>query len=672
MKKILSFYLPRFAIVLALSVALSAAGIFALSDVSEAASGIFAITAIVCLVLLIFCYIASPIAAKKFKAKLNFGNVKEGQERMLALAETIRADYMKAKKSLVRLRRGVTVYVILVCLMSAYCIFVSSYLSDIKLLVAAMFVLLGVAFRIRPFARRNAFDGYADPKDYPALHALAKKAAEASGVRGDIRIVFTPEGFAGIARIGKTLSLQLNTVMLAVMREEELYTVLLHEMAHVKNTDTDIAHDNSLISFLTDDDDGNVLGMTSLLFAYPTVLFGYRAYTYRMLASVVVEETADRAMAAIGNKQDAANALFKIECLGIFTDKTDYYMDERLYEPEECIPNIYGTIAASFLSKMRIYEDFWRGIMQKEIQPRSATHPILRARLETIGTHDVRLTEPEAGGAYRDECQKALDELDQKIYEAMAEHYAEKREEYYLKPLAIFEEWESVGHTYTVEEARKITDALINLMMKERAIEFCTELIEKEKGGIVNYAKFKRGSLLLERYDNAGLADIYDAMDENTNYIESGLEIIGQYCCQMGLQKELEEYRARAVTYAQKDVDTEGLSSLSASDTISEEDKIPQELFERNLEYIKRVGGEALLGVYLVRKKITEEMDSSVYILEFRPESDYETVSAAMDKVFELLDNCPEDWQYSLFLLDDNIKKVIAKLPSCCIYKADK
>ncbi len=672
MRKLLTFYLPRALILLAIIAALALLGTFASSAMSDNTKDIIGYVALAADILLLVCCAGSYILSRRFIKEKHYNiNVKAENDRLNARAEEIRADYLKAKQKLSNIRRWAELYVAALVLLSLFCFFCFSMLDtkSIGWMLLPMAVLFSILCRIQPFENRFDWSDYSKREDYPEIYALADKAASAVGIKGDIRIMFVVNGTAAVARIGKRISLMIDVILLSYMRSEELYAILLHEMSHVKNTEADLRADFNFASFLIGD--GNI--NPNLFFAalsYPAMIYSFETTIYKTLSSVVVETEADRAAAKHADKNVAANALYKLECYYLFNRNIGYNMGYNLYEPEECMTDMNKTISDTFLSKMHEMEPEWRHLLEVEIQPRNASHPIFRNRLLSFEADSYALTEPERDGAYRDECRKAMKKIDNDLHKAMSKDYAELREEYYLKPTRIVEKWEENNKEYEDEEARDIINSLSTLGRADEAIAFCTEIIETKTSGLVNYAKFTRGGLYLDRFDPRGIEDIYDALHINNNYIEEGLERIGDFCCLTGDQEGLDRYREESVKYYQQNYDEAGICTLNVTDELSEENVLSAEYRERNLEYIKRIGADKLKAVYLVRKKITETLYSSAYVLEFfnEKEPDFEI----LDKACVFLDNSEEDWQYSMFCYDKEIAAALKKVPGCCIYRNEK
>ncbi|MGM9641726.1 MAG: hypothetical protein ACI3XI_00820 [Eubacteriales bacterium] len=621
---------------------------------------------VICFIITVVCYIADLIARNIYVKKITTANdVRKQQDYILSRAENIRSDCLKARRKLRLMHALIAVYFAVMVIICAFLSLSVSLLPySIIFLIPAICMLTLTVINVPLGTKKKIFADYTNREDYPLLHSLVEKAAQQVGVEGKVRIAFDSEGNIGVAKIGNVISIRIDPAMPIIMGEEELYVSFLHEMAHIMNTDTSVNKVYAFAEFLMGESKATSIPFLS----FCGVILWYETDIYRLLASVVIEQLADRAMAEYGDKTVAANALFKLYCYGKFDDKLDYYMERHVYSGESIMPDLKESIANTFLAQMHEREAFWKELTKKEIQPRSASHPILRTRLETIGATDYCLTDPESEGAYREEALKGVRAYDAKLSEALAENYGEYRKKNYLEPLALVEDWEKRGKPCDIEEARFVLEALIQLNKFDEAIRFSEEIIEKHTGGIVINAKFIRGCIRLNRYDDRGIDDIYEAVENSTNYTERGLELIGNYCCETGLADRLEEYRERCIGLYQKEIDTAGWSTLDANDTLCAEDVLPENIAAYNIDYIKRVGEEYIEKVWLVRKKVTEDFWSSAYVIEFSKDAPDDKKSDIYDKVFHLLDNSPEDWDYSLFVYDEDIARAIAKVPNCCIY----
>ncbi len=654
----------RIAVFVIIFAGLLAGGMLVMPLIPEAFNDFFTAAAAICLIIQVIAYTADAVAYAKFVKSIKAKKVKDANELLDKKAEVIRADYTKALKKTLRLKRLIILYVIFAGLTAAFSIFILTKSPTIYVtLLSSSYILLNIIMGIQFFEPLNLTD-YISPKDYPKLHFIAEKARNALGVKGKIRIIFYSNGGAGVAKVGKIISLQLDPIILTLLREEELYNILLHEMSHIKRGHNYQNKFESFVSFLAADD----IAFFNF-FKFPAAVFAFNATIFSVLSSVVIEKETDLAMSEYGNPETAANALFKIQCYEFFESKIDYLFQESYFKSEECPSVILKKISNAFLSKMHENEAHWRDLVLKELQPRNASHPIFRSRLETLGVETFELTEPENFGEYREECNKGIEEAERKLFEIRKTDYEQNRSVYYLKPLSIVEKWENEGKPCdNIEDMRAVLDALNDICLYDEALLFAERIIEKYEGGISVHAKYIRGIIRLAYDNEGGIDDIYDAMKQNNNYIEEGLQLIGKFCCTHGLEKRREEYRKTADEFFQKNIDTEGINSLTFKDELSEETVLSDEIKSRNLEYFISIGEEIIEGIWLVRKKITEDFYSSTYVMEFSQDADGDTVEDVMHKVFIYLDSTPEIWQYSLFYYDSVTAAALKHLPECKVY----
>ena len=172
-------------------------------------------------------------------------------------------------------------------------------------------------------------------------------------------------------------------------------------------------------------------------------------------------------------------------------------------------------------------------------------------------------------------------------------------------------------------------------------------------------------------YDPAGMNDLYHAIANNGNYIDEGLEAIGQFCCITGRQEELDTYRARAlqIDQHQRDVYSE-LNVLRKQDVLTSERELPENLRAGLLETVYAADDGTVEAVYLVRKTITEEFFATVVVVKFHG-TPQERRNEILHKLFSYLDTC-SDWQFTLFDYDEVKKTKPDRIPDSCIYQRER
>ena len=97
---------------------------------------------------------------------------------------------------------------------------------------------------------------------------------------------------------------------------------------------------------------------------------------------------------------------------------------------------------------------------------------------------------------------------------------------------------------------------------------------------------------------------------------------------------------------------------------------LPDEVLRDVLRFIKEHCGDMLRRVYLVRKLITEEYSPNVFVLELKPENE-DAKNRAFSDIFSYLDCYPDGRDFSLFALDDDTRRAVAKVGGSLIFDSD-
>ncbi len=582
-------------------------------------------------------------------------------------------DLPKSVGRIVFWRRIVVVYSVFIFLFALSFSFLMGVGGKAGLSILPIYLLYGLLSRIAPIAKTFSFEGYSEPESYPYLHNLAKNVAKKFGIKGKIRIVFFPDCNAGIAKIGKAYSLQLGVLLLDILTEDELRQVLIHEFAHITKDGNSMDREHRLFRFITEKEESHFSELLDCMYMLLDRVYAFEYLMYKLAASIAVEKIADESIRKYGDPQTAANALAKIAYNECFNNELDVHMEEHYFAPEQCRENVMTELRDSFRAAVAKRADFWKSMLCNEIQSQSASHPILRNRIEALGISDFSVEFPEDEGSdYRNECAKALEEVNKIRYEKEREIYEESRKEQYLEPLSVVEKWHADGESIAAEAARPAMNALMSLGRYDELEALCDKVIAQaetrfEKG----HAYMLKGLLCLNRYDKAGIDLIYEAIDINKNYIDEGMSQIGAFCCRMGLVEELEEYRRRVIDLQQKqENEYEHANTLTAKDNVCEE-SMPEDMKRELIEHIIEISEGQIKRVFLLRKVISDSFFSSVFVIQFKFEAEEEAIHRIMEKIFIYLDTYPQDWQFSLFMYDKETAEAIKKVNNCCVYDSN-
>ena len=211
-----------------------------------------------------------------------------------------------------------------------------------------------------------------------------------------------------------------------------------------------------------------------------------------------------------------------------------------------------------------------------------------------------------------------------------------------------------------------ILDALLQVGEVEEALSFCDRVIRELPPEISAYAYFTKGRILIRRYDERAIELIYQAIENNSNLIQNGLDEIGYFCCLIGNRAELERYRKMADELMQKNEDEyRQLGILTPSDQL-EREELPDGKLDTILSYIHSVDENQIQHIWLVRKILPTGMASSVFIVQFKKECPPDQQEEIYQKLCCYLDTL-DDRCYSLILYDKLMCKNFKKVKGSCV-----
>jgi len=537
--------------------------------------------------------------------------------------------------------------------------------------VLCLYVLFGLVSRCFQKKEKPDFSDELPEKDYPILYGIAREAAGDTGTGKGLHIfvddsVPDQECNAGVGMADGHLILQLGTVLLNVLDEGELRQVLLHEFAHVQNRDSLMPSKyKKLLDFLVGSDNSSFSFWMSLAIRFPVNYLLFEGQFYFVFVSKQLEKKADQRAADAGDLQKQASALAKIAAHDLYIwEQEPYY---NIFH-SETVPAAFATDRASaYRQALAERSDVWRRILENEIPSRSATHPTFRQRWEALGFCDYSLLPCGQDSTLAAECRAATAVADKRRAEFSKEQYDQLRKQNYQIHLDTISDFESKSEKVTPDALRPVMEACFVTGQPEKMEALCDQIISGTDSMFASaFARYWKGVLLLHRYDKAGLAYIYQAMEANSNYIESGLDKIGAFCTMMGLQPELDEYRARAATFVQTTMDRRsagigGKAKLTAA-------SLPDGWQEKILQYILAEADGILTHVYLVQELNDKGYTPTSFILRFDQAAKEESCVELYDKVFRLLDDWPEDWDFCLYEYDASMEKNLYAVEGSCIY----
>lgn len=638
----------------------------------------------------------NAVRCRLWKKKMNGLTAQQMIDMGFAYKEQIEADYKRAEKNLDGLILRSRLWALFIGAVTAFVCFalgrtpsVSDGRSagDVAVVILASYILSGVV-RVFVFpASGEALEAGTEMRReaYPRLFKVTERAAGALDCKKRVRAFFTNDGFS-VAERGAEIDIFVDPQEFALLTEEELYSVMLHEFAHVKNADTSkfLGYERACRGLSLD---GGGLFASILTVLGPALFFGYYAervsMEYAMLrefSSRRREILADDSVREHGLEQAYINATSKVVLLALYHSGNKPEMDYGIFSSEEPPEDYCARDLETFGKYLKKNEKLWNYILRHEIPARVDSHPTFRMRMEHMGVSDYDYTARENDPAYVEEQEKALWEAGLLVKKKLGPQYRDYREAY-LGRKAKTDEYlkaEETGRELSVAELAGCADAFYGID-DERALAAAERLEAKQPDSCS--AAFFKGKILADRGDEACVPLLYRAA-ESPDYAEAAVQSVGMFALKMGRQDILDDYRARVAGYMQDSMDRAKDVGLPSEKVLSPCD-IPEELFKPLIEGLAAASGGEAVRIYAAKRRRADGKASYVYVVETRSRyskkpADKEANKAlyeSWEEMYRYLQNSglPEAYRdFSLYGSD--AKKLLARMkkavPGCRVYEA--
>jgi len=615
----------------------------------------------------VFCAVGSFVGQLLFERRFDNMHADEMVAFILSNKEKLQQEYDRAEKNLLRLKRIVISYMICIVLLTLAVSFFYGAADFqeggwLALTLLSVYIQADLVYVLMSLAEKPDISQYEKEANFPQIYALAHRAAETAGVDGAVRIFLSDDCNAGIQRVGKAYVLELGVPLLAVLNEDELLQVLLHEFAHMKDERIQVNRSAAVLSAVLECSGSSTHGLANLLlFSLPQAVFDVQYLLFHTAASELYESHADAQAKQYGDARTAVSGLAKIAMYELFTHEACFLYPSPVYENPNPPTDNCTTECMHFRDAIAKRKDFWLQLLQQQLPPRLSSHPTFRQRYEALGSPAFSIELPEQHTPYFDEVLRAAAVMDK--YAVDEDEYAEMREEEYLKPLETVRAFEKEQKQSTPAELRPILEAYVTLHRFDDAEALCRKILHSAKDDREGAdAAFTLGYILLLRYDSDGVQYLQSAMQTNFLYRETGLDLLGWYYAITGKEQELLEYRKQVDAFLN---DEQKLSELKASDTLS---LVPQtEALKAQIAHIVSLGADVIEKIYLVKKEINETDYAYLYILRFSKDADAEMREKIIDDAVN--DLSEDDMLYAMFEYDWSYDKILKPVGDCCVYE---
>lgn len=593
----------------------------------------------------------------RFSKKYKDMSARQVYDYTVKVQEEMEKDYLAAERAALRsIARADGMLAVMIVLCFLLCMFIGAARAawtggPITVLVLLLYSLFGLAVTLSaPLDQKN----YLREKDYPLLYATVMRAAQTVGYKGKIRIELSVS--IGVSEVGNGVIIGLKSAETALLTREELYTVMLHEFAHVVNVDTGRSRKFARAKDRFSDREIVLEPLCDLFFCYYIQNASMNIMMYESLATRHHEMLADEKVRVSGNAQTYINATAKAALFALYDAHPFRETRYDCYAGETPPENLVSLDLATFRSALERYGERWRQVLADELPARIASHPTFKQRMQAMGVDTYDSDTAETDENYISEMNKLIAFANRQNCEAIAPQYERAHKEAYLSRKKQMEKYEK-----SVEEGKELSlDQLVRSMQafyivdNEKALAVADKLLAADPDSA--YAHLYRGNIFFDELDSRCVEEFRAAMCANHRMVEYCLEQIGQFALLSGNEQLLQEYRASAPETAQEAYDREKQTEWTK--------KIPLHPTALPAAVLESIGarlnamGEDLVAVRAYAADFgPAERPCTLVAVEFPRGIRGPLLGRNMDDLYEFLDSRPED--YTLFLYDKEVARAL-------------
>ncbi|WP_042276318.1 M48 family metallopeptidase [[Clostridium] dakarense] len=382
-------------------------------------------------------------------------------------------------------------------------------------------------------------------KEHPALFEIiddaieltkAPKLDEVCIVEGsNAAVALIPDGFGFN---GKHV-LEIGIQILKILNEQELKSIIIHELAHIYNDDTNISSKISrcLIRWSTiidkvEEKENIIQDILLLPFAK---IYVEKLETYLNAVSQPREIEADKEAALYTSAEVYAKASVKLEIFDLF--KKNPYCKVELRAQEEPPKNYLNIMFDDFNNEIIERKSQWLNQIKKRISSIYDTHPSFSERMSALGIDDFNyeIEFEDQNEIYKKEIDNLIDIKNKQWYESWCDEWEEFTKEYKLQ-LDIIKNYEE---TDDIEKSMEYGFALEETREYDKSMQVYENILSKDENCAI--AMYRIGQILLIKNDNNGIELIKKAADLDDDLIISAMDIIIEYSMDNGMEDEVDE-----------------------------------------------------------------------------------------------------------------------------------
>jgi Zn-dependent protease with chaperone function len=403
---------------------------------------------------------------------------------------------------------------------------------------------------------------------------------------------------------------------------------------------------------------------------------------YSFVLARMNEYEADRCAVDIAGEQNAAKTLMNVQVKARFLE--NYFWSNIYKQVETEIEPPKKTYAAmqEALSQRVSQEEatiyFMQALAKKTNN--ADTHPCLTDRLKALGyvpneNKEVAISAPIKISAAQEFLADGLEKFIEHFSQVWREEIATPWRQKYVECQQSIATLKDLNHKsqkqqLTLEEASQRAFLTFEFEDKEAAIPLLKEILHRDAHYVS--ANYLLGQILLNKQDETGIKYIERAIDQESNIVIEGCQLIYSFLQQQGKLHEAKSYQERAENYNDLLLKAhQERSDLRENDQFKSHDISDIELNKlcQQLSHYPHI-----ITAYLFQKELQYFPEKPLYViavkrefnwLEGNPEADNSKLVNSLLQENELSGNV------SIFILNNNLnmEKKLKQIPDSMIYQ---
>lgn len=622
------------------------------------------------LALIVFAVVNKVRFRKLVKKYNDKDNVVATYNEMQSYYEKAQSDYINAEKYVVAKKNKIILYKVLlslfVALIAVVCAFGAK--KDTSLIsLTEFFVVVGVSSMfVAPLLWIDLLTLFQDAseyhmqelseKEYPEFYAVVKDAEKTLGCNTPFKIYPVYGSSIAVSSSSNCIHICFDCEETMLLTRDELYQILLHEIAHVVNSDTKRSRSLAHFSYAMEHFGAS---STNTFFSAEYVDFTVKNTGYYLACTRFYEQAADEAVRKHGNGQVYINGTAKGMFLELFRSCYKPKVDFDVYSNEHLPSDFYVTHLQFYKEYLAANFDKWDFLLRNRIQSRQDTHPTFAMRMKFMGVDSYDCSAVETHVQFVAEQHKLLKLGCLRLAEETKGEYKNAREQYYLPTKAKIDEYHSLqerGESLSIQQKTDFIGYLFDAE-REECLKLCNEVLQDSPNNA--YANFYKGMILSDLLDKNCVACLYAAAAENVNFAEIAINTVGEFACNVGDTELLQEYRSRATE------DIADMMSRQESSVLHDTDQVTANLLAEKdysdiLNFILKMGGDMVQNVYSVSRGDGKEM-LTTYLVEINSKTKMKDVEKFYNEVFGYLDRYDGDFHFEFRLGYPSDRKKISR-----------